>query len=125
MKSFSEMDCFFVVNVSVKIAVNDTYYPNNGGFIALKLRDTWGYAHVSLNEGHVICRELGYPDARAVYEDYASNIKSMVLRGGASCQGNEQQLSQCDFHMLDNPNVNLNAWYSAVLCNSSLNLNGK
>ena len=69
------------------------------GRVEIFYNDTWGTVcdnHWSLNDGLVVCRQLGYPGVLSVYKRaHFGEGTGPILFDNLICKGNESDLTQC------------------------------
>ena len=93
------------VNFSLRLEGGPGEY---AGRIEVKYNGTWGSVcddGFDINVGHVICRQLGYPEAIATPCCSAFGAgKGPFWLAGVKCQGNESSLFDCDYGKLGDNN---------------------
>ena len=84
------------MNFSLRLEGGPTGY---AGRIEVKYNGTWGSVcddGFDINVGHVICRQLGYPEAIAIPCCSAFGVGGGPFwLAGVKCQGNEGSLFDC------------------------------
>ncbi|CAH3165697.1 unnamed protein product [Pocillopora meandrina] len=96
---------FFLVNLETQafsITVNLTNGPGSyAGRVEVKYNGSWGQVcdyGINMNFGHVICRQLGYPQAIATpcYNAFGKGNTHYWMTN-VRCKGNESSLAECDY----------------------------
>ena len=71
------------------------------GRVEVKYNESWGLVcdyGVNINVGHVICRQLGYPQAIATPCNNAFGAGNRPLRmTDVKCNGSESSLAECEY----------------------------
>ena len=59
--------------------------------------------YIDINEGHVVCRQLGYPGAHKIFKKAAfGRLKGPFWIWRIHCNGNELKISDCAVTTWDN-----------------------
>ena len=111
------------------------------GRVELNFNGTWGSlcdTGLTIDVGHVICRQLGYPRAVATPCCNAfGEVNSSFWMYDVKCKGNERSLTECDFKVgasnicaqkydfasvvCENPNITDSKFMTMLLKNGSKN----
>ena len=96
--SFCLLFLLAALNVSLRLRGSTVPY---AGSVEVKYNGTWGILcddGLDINVGHVICRQLNYPEAVAVpcCNGFARPSSSRFWMAGVKCLGNESSLLECE-----------------------------
>ena len=111
--------------LTVRLASSRRGSPPWRGIIEVLLMGVWGTvcydATWDLQEGHVVCRHLGYDGAKNASDPTAVlhyTGREVVLMSSVRCNGNETTLSQCTYRRVTGGDVNACQFYelASVIC---------
>ena len=83
----------------IELELLDGDYPNEGR-VSLYYNGQWGTIcqdHWDINDAHVVCRMLGYPEAFDFFNStiFGSAIDGPIWLDDVNCTGNESTLAAC------------------------------
>ena len=95
---------------------------SNSGLVQVRYNNTWGTICSfgwSLQDAHVVCRQLGYINATRILPSSNQNTPGIIWLSGVQCQGTEKSIGACHIETIWGQTTCTHSQDVAVECTSN------